>query len=965
MASRWSSEFNVSEHRDLQANAMALDRDGNYILLAGKRHIAIKNLNEASDSLKKFPRHNKYEVGAAEWNPTSVYSQHCALSTNQKIEIFCWCDGQLEFMYSLKYHTRLVSDINWHRFEPHLLASSSIDTYTHIWDIRDPRKPSMTFSAIASANHVRWNKLTTYYLATAHDGDIRIWDQRKGTAPIQYISAHFSKIHGLDWSQTHEYQLASCSQDGTVKFFDVTNPKCTESVIQTAAPVWRARYTPFGEGLVTVLIPQTRRAENSLLLWNLSNQSIPVYTFVGHTDVVLEFEWRKQRLDASEYQLITWSKDQSLRTWRIEPFLQKLCGYDMDGDSQELGEDVGSDIVNINSSDLPGSDGRELITEDTVVPAVEAMNVESFSDLDYYQFPEKSSVSVQDPFKCLELEFSLLSANNNFMNVKLDEMNISRRSCMITACVNSLVVTLQVTFPLSYPCNAAPSFQIDDSSTIDSVMKTKLLKILKQTAQQRVKKSKVCLESCITQLLTTLENSAQILEAETKQSSRSQPVSSSEISLNHNSYFYGTMQDVHIPYPKTCGARFCSVDMLVCFHRSSWPRKLSSKQETLTPRSLSSRSEQNHLSYPVMYMIRSGGNDSSNRSMPYFMQSKSMNKNDSPLSDNMQSNTKSQTTISKTVTIYDCSKLFFTHKELGERYVFDTNNTAEMCRKNAEIAGSVGRQDLVQTWTLASLIATPISQGGEEDDMLWPNHPFSRSQIEYLILHYAKMSDVQTAAMLCCAFTAKSESKGPYTNKFLNSKSVSATPGGSPYHTIHPTESNLENINLSNVKQNRSNSWSESLDELKSVCNILDQKDSETDFSEKSKVLDDKNAIMYEELKKKYADILHRWNLLENRVQVTKLLSTAADCSRVMEFSSECNQCKKRIAGTAYCPSCKRILLRCALCRILVRGSSNFCLVCGHGGHAKHMLEWFKSELICPTGCGCKCLLETSNMLEV
>lgn len=135
-----------------------------------------------------------------------------------------------------------------------------------------------------------------------------------------------------------------------MKFFDVTNPKCTESVIQTAAPVWRARYTPFGEGLVTVLIPQTRRAENSLLLWNLSNQSIPVYTFVGHTDVVLEFEWRKQRLDASEYQLITWSKDQSLRTWRIEPFLQKLCGYDLDGDSQELGEVVGSDIVNINNS---------------------------------------------------------------------------------------------------------------------------------------------------------------------------------------------------------------------------------------------------------------------------------------------------------------------------------------------------------------------------------------------------------------------------------------------------------------------------------------------------------------------------------------------------------------------------------------------------------------------------------------
>lgn len=256
----------------------------------------------------------------------------------------------MELTHTLKFHTRLVSDLNWHRFDPNIIASSSIDTFTHVWDIREPRRPSITFSAVASANHVRWNKLSSYLLATAHDGDIRIWDQRKGTAPIQYISAHLAKIHGLDWSQTHEYQLASCSQDGTVKFFDVTNPRCPESIIQTAAPVWRARYTPFGEGLVTVVVPQSRRGENSLLLWNLSNQSMPVHTFVGHTDVVLEFEWRKQRLDFSDYQMITWSRDQSLRIWRIEPFLQKLCGCDMDGDSQGLGEDVDSDIVHITSN---------------------------------------------------------------------------------------------------------------------------------------------------------------------------------------------------------------------------------------------------------------------------------------------------------------------------------------------------------------------------------------------------------------------------------------------------------------------------------------------------------------------------------------------------------------------------------------------------------------------------------------
>lgn len=51
------------------------------------------------------------------------------------------------------------------------------------------------------------------------------------------------QIHGLDWSQTHENQLATSSQDCTVKFFDTTNPRRAENVISASAPVWRARYT--------------------------------------------------------------------------------------------------------------------------------------------------------------------------------------------------------------------------------------------------------------------------------------------------------------------------------------------------------------------------------------------------------------------------------------------------------------------------------------------------------------------------------------------------------------------------------------------------------------------------------------------------------------------------------------------------------------------------------------------------
>lgn len=52
---------------------------------------------------------------------------------------------------------------------------------------------------------------------------------------------------------------------------------------------------PFADGLVTVIVSHLGRGENSLLLWNNSRQSSPICSFVGHTDVVLDFAWRPIR----------------------------------------------------------------------------------------------------------------------------------------------------------------------------------------------------------------------------------------------------------------------------------------------------------------------------------------------------------------------------------------------------------------------------------------------------------------------------------------------------------------------------------------------------------------------------------------------------------------------------------------------------------------------------------------------
>lgn len=46
---------------------------------------------------------------------------------------------------------------------------------------------------------------------------------------------------------------------------------------------------------------------------------------------------------------------------------------------------------------------------------------------------------------------------------------------------------------------------------------------------------------------------------------------------------------------------------------------------------------------------------------------------------------------------------------------------------------------------------------------------------------------------------------------------------------------------------------------------------------------------------------------------------------------------------------------QCAICCNPVRGACTWCPTCGHGGHVEHIMDWFQTNDVCPTGCGCIC----------
>lgn len=85
MSVHWSSEIAKWEYRELQASAMSVDYTGNNVLLAGRRWLAIKQINleeDSGDIVKKYPRHSKYDAAGAEWCQTYQGQKLCAIAVS-------------------------------------------------------------------------------------------------------------------------------------------------------------------------------------------------------------------------------------------------------------------------------------------------------------------------------------------------------------------------------------------------------------------------------------------------------------------------------------------------------------------------------------------------------------------------------------------------------------------------------------------------------------------------------------------------------------------------------------------------------------------------------------------------------------------------------------------------------------------------------------------------------------------
>ncbi|KAI9887464.1 MAG: hypothetical protein M1823_000722 [Watsoniomyces obsoletus] len=325
---------------DQPVGSVSISPCGRDVVLASREGLHIIDLDAPYSPPRHLVHRTPWEVPDVQWSPFASRDYWVVSISNQKALVWNLAtrSPQTAIEHVLHAHTRAITDINFSAHHPDVLATCAVDSFVHCWDLRDPERPSISFGDwFAGATQVKWNRQDPHIIASSHDKFLRIWDQRMGAHPLRSIEEHNTKIYGIDWNRTRPSGIITCSLDHTIKFWDYErSEEKPERVIRTPFPVWRARHTPFGWGVLA--LPQ--RGDSDLHLYDRRLEegaprdapTDPVHCFQGHQAQVKEFLWRFRGgivdgLDQREFQLVTWGTDRDLRLHKVDERVLEQVGY--------------------------------------------------------------------------------------------------------------------------------------------------------------------------------------------------------------------------------------------------------------------------------------------------------------------------------------------------------------------------------------------------------------------------------------------------------------------------------------------------------------------------------------------------------------------------------------------------------------------------------------------------------------
>ncbi|KAE8159402.1 hypothetical protein BDV40DRAFT_273314 [Aspergillus tamarii] len=620
-----------SFHVEQPVGSMSISPCGRDVVLASKEGLHIIDLDSPYSPPRYLPHHTPWEVADVQWSPFAARDYWVVSTSNQKALVWNLatksCQNSIEHV--LHAHTRAITDINFSAHHPDALATCAVDSFVHCWDLRSPSRPAISFSDwFAGATQVKWNRQDPNVIASSHDKFLRIWDKRKGAYPIRSIEAHDTKIYGVDWNRVRPGAVTTCALDKTIKFWDYTvEGEEPEKVIRTPFPVWRARNTPFGWGVLAM--PQ--RGNSDLHLYSRRagegedpGKDLPlVHSFPGHKGQVKEFLWRARGgvvdgADHRDFQLVSWGTDRELRLHRADPDVMRGVGYEKgksfisninitrngavyksfrDEDGSRGYDDA--DSLSAFQESVSGSSralGLNTISVPYARPWTQGGNTDSRigmqgrsnlrTDTNPISWMRGVKISGWD---VETLGDEITHVGEKFTKVDFDSVDVRQRKATISlhgpwgSEGDSLFLKVDIKFPADYPRTAMPTFSVQRTSAVTDELADKLVAELRTIAETFLSHKRGCLEGVVRYLLgeTSLEESIAWILGETTETVKSpiggqletgESSDEDEVGLSRSQELGMSSEllrpvnaNVMVPVAKACGALWANDGRLVCF----------------------------------------------------------------------------------------------------------------------------------------------------------------------------------------------------------------------------------------------------------------------------------------------------------------------------------------------------------------------------------------------------------------
>lgn len=125
-----------------------------------------------------------------------------------------------------KGHQGSVEDLQWSPVEETVFASCSADKTVRIWDTRGRNGPQISLTAHATdVNVISWNLGVTYLLASgSDDGSFKVWDLRaiREAVPVAHFTHHKQAVTSIEWAPGDDSTLCVSSADDQVTVWDLS-----------------------------------------------------------------------------------------------------------------------------------------------------------------------------------------------------------------------------------------------------------------------------------------------------------------------------------------------------------------------------------------------------------------------------------------------------------------------------------------------------------------------------------------------------------------------------------------------------------------------------------------------------------------------------------------------------------------------------------------------------------------------